>query len=144
MSRINKGRMLLGGLLAGVVVNLSEWFWNGVVFAKEVQDAMASLNRPQAMAGSAVVVYVLWGFLVGILAVWVYAAVRPRFGAGPKTALRTGVMVWLLVYVQASVGMAPLSLFPARLMLIGLPVTLVEIVVATLLGAWLYKEEPAT
>ncbi|MGQ9634285.1 MAG: hypothetical protein ACUVXB_08555 [Bryobacteraceae bacterium] len=82
-----------GGLLAGVVINLSEWFWNGVVFAKEVQDAMASLNRSQAMEGSAVVVYVLWGFLVGILALWGYAAVRPRFGAGPKTAFRTGVMV---------------------------------------------------
>lgn len=144
MSKINTGRMLVGGLLAGVVINLSEWFWNGVVFAKEVQDAMASLNRPQAMEGSAVVVYILWGFLVGILALWVYAAVRPRFGAGPKTAFRTGVMVWLLVYVQSSVGMAPLNLFPARLMLIGLPVSLVEIVVATMLGAWLYKEETTT
>lgn len=144
MSKINTGRMLLGGLLAGVVINLSEWFWNGVVFAKEVQDAMAALNKPQAMGGSAMAVYLLWGFLVGILAVWVYAAVRPRFGAGPKTALRTGLMVWLLVYVQSSVGMAPLNLFPAHLMLIGLPVSLVEIVVATLLGAWLYKEEPAT
>lgn len=143
MPNIHVGRVLLGGLLAGVVINLSEWFWNGVVFAKEIQDAMASINRPQAMESSAMVVYVLWGFLVGILAVWVYAAVRPRFGAGPKTALRTGLMLWLLVYVQASVGMAPLDLFPARLMLIGLPVSLVEIVVATMLGAWLYKEEPA-
>ncbi|MCL6544338.1 MAG: hypothetical protein K6T61_03855 [Bryobacteraceae bacterium] len=143
MPKIHAGRVLLGGLLAGVVINLSEWFWNGVVFAKEIQDAMASINRPQAMESSAMVVYVLWGFLVGILAVWVYAAVRPRFGAGPKTALRTGLMLWLLVYVQASVGMAPLDLFPARLMLIGLPVSLVEIVVATMLGAWLYKEEPA-
>jgi len=143
MPKINAGRVLLGGLLAGVVINLSEWFWNGVVFAKEIQDAMASINRSQAMESSAMVVYVLWGFLVGILAVWVYAAVRPRFGAGPKTALRTGLMLWLLVYVQASVGMAPLNLFPARLMLIGLPVSLVEIVVATMLGAWLYKEEAA-
>jgi heme A synthase len=79
--------------------------------------------------------------LVGILAVWVYAAVRPRFGAGPKTALRTGLMLWLLVYVQATVGIAPLELFPARLMLLGLPISLVEIVLATLAGAWLYKEE---
>jgi hypothetical protein len=95
------------------------------------------------MGGGAMAVYILWGFLVGILAVWLYAAVRPRFGAGVRTAVRTGLMLWLLVYVQMTVSMAPMNIIPARLMLIGLPIGLVEIVVATVLGAWLYKEAPA-
>jgi hypothetical protein len=144
MGKINAGRVLLGGLLAGVIINISEWFWNLVVFNKDIQDALAAINRPQAMSGSATVVYIIWGFLVGILAVWVYAAVRPRFGAGLRTAVRTGLMLWLLVYVQSTVGMAPMNIWPRRLMLIGLPVSLVEIVVATVLGAWLYKEEAAS
>jgi hypothetical protein len=143
MGKINAGRVLLGGLLAGVIINLSEWFWNGVVFMKDIQDAMAAINRPQSMGGGAMAVYILWGFLVGILAVWLYAAVRPRFGAGVRTAVRTGLMLWLLVYVQMTVSMAPMNIIPARLMLIGLPIGLVEIVVATVLGAWLYKEAPA-
>lgn len=143
MSKINAVRVVLGGLLAGVIINLSEWFWNGVVFRREFEEAMKALNRLEALSGQAMAVFVLWGFLVGILAVWVYAAVRPRFGPGPKTALRTGLMLWLLVYVQAIIGMAPLNLLTPRLMLLSLPVSLVEIVVATLAGAWLYKEEAA-
>ncbi|HSE60477.1 MAG TPA: hypothetical protein VLA99_17380 [Nitrospiraceae bacterium] len=29
-------------------------------------------------------------------ALWLYAAIRPRFGAGPKTALYAGLGVWVL------------------------------------------------
>jgi hypothetical protein len=143
MGKINAGRVLLGGLLAGVVINISESFWNGVVFAKEVADATAKLGKTADMGGGAMAIFIAWGFLVGILAVWLYAAIRPRFGAGAKTAIRTGLMMWLLVYVSLTINMAPLGLYPVNLMLLGLPISLVEIVVATWLGAWLYKEEAA-
>jgi len=140
MGKINAGRVLLGGLLAGVVINISEWFWNAVVFMKDFQDAMAKLNKTMDTGATTTSIFIAWGFLIGILAVWLYAAVRPRFGAGSRTAIRTGLMMWLLVYVQATISMAAMGLFPARLMLLGLPISLVEIVVATWLGAWLYKE----
>ena len=140
MGKINAGRVLLGGLLAGVVINISEAFWNGVVFMKEMEEAFAKMGKPTAMGGSTLAIFIAWGFLVGILAVWLYAAIRPRFGAGPRTAIRTGLMMWLLVYVSMTISMAPMGLFPINLMLIGLPISLVEIVVATWLGAWLYKE----
>ena len=142
MGKINATRVLLGGLLAGLVINISEWFWNGVVFMKDMQDAMAAtLKNPVSMGGSFVAIMVLWGFLIGILAVWVYAAVRPRFGAGPKTALRTALMLWLLIYVQVTISFAPMGIIPTRIMLFGLLTSLVEIILATLLGAWVYKEE---
>ena len=143
MGKINAGRVLLGGLLAGIIINLSEFFWSGVVFRSDIEAAMAAINRPMSNSAGMMAIFILWGFLVGILAVWVYAAVRPRFGAGVRTAVRTGLMLWLLVYVQMTVSMAPMNIMPMRLMLIGLPVSLVEIVLATVLGAWVYKEEAA-
>jgi hypothetical protein len=30
------------------------------------------------------------GFLIGIFAIWLYAAIRPRHGPGPKTAVCAG------------------------------------------------------
>ena len=37
--------------------------------------------------------FTVWGFLVGIFAVWLYAAIRPRYGAGAKTlSLGDGLM----------------------------------------------------
>ena len=59
------------------------------------------------------------------------------------TALCAGSAVWGLGYLLASAGPIVLDLFPARMMTIGLAVGLVEVLVATLLGAWLYRE-PAT
>ena len=46
--------------------------------------------------------FLAWGFLVGIFAVWLYAAIRPRYGAGPKTALCAGAAVWGIGYLGAS------------------------------------------
>ena len=139
MSSINWTRVILGGLLAGVVINVFESVLNGMVLAKDWEVAMAALGKPP-MGGGQVSVFIVWGFLVGIYAVWLYAAIRPRYGAGPKTALCAGAAVWGLGYLLASAGPIVLNLFPARMMVIGLVVGLVEILVGTLLGAWLYRE----
>jgi hypothetical protein len=95
------------------------------------------------VGGGALLMFLAWGFLVGIFAVWLYAAIRPRYGAGPKTALCAGAAVWGLGYLLAVAGPIALHLFPRHIMAIGLVVGLVEVLVGTVAGAWLYREEPA-
>ena len=75
--------------------------------------------------------------------VWLYAAIRPRYGTGAKTALCAGAAVWGLGYLLAAVGPIALHLFPRHIMAIGLAVGLVEVLVGTVAGAWLYREGPA-
>jgi hypothetical protein len=36
------------------------------------------------MGGAELTMFTVWGFLVGIFAVWLYAGIRPRYGAGQK------------------------------------------------------------
>ncbi len=144
MGKINAGRVLLGGLLAGVVINVVEFIFNGVVFKDEISDAMAALNKTVDTSAGPMAIYICWSFLVGILAVWLYAAIRPRFSAGAWTAVKTGCVMWLLVNVQMTISMAPMDLLPRRLMAFGLVIGFLEMVLATVLGAWLYKEEAAT
>lgn len=94
------------------------------------------------MGGGAFASFTVWGFLVGIFAVWLYAAIRPpRFGAGRAIALCAAVAVWRLGYLLASFTPFALNLFPARLLVIGLLVGLVEVSVGTLAGAWIYREQ---
>ena len=147
MSSINWGRVVLGGLLAGIVINVVEFFLNGVVLAKDWEAAMLALGRPP-IAGSQIAVFffwsfIVWGFLIGVLAIWLYAAIRPRCGAGPKTALCAGLFVWGLGYLLTSVTQFLLSLYPRRLLSIGLTVGLAEVLLATLIGAWLNREPNA-
>ena len=139
MGKINWTRVILGGLAAGLIINVFESVLNGVILAKDMEAAISALGRQ--MGGGALAMFIAWGFLVGIFAVWLYAAIRPRYGAGPKTAACAGAAVWGLGYLLAAVTPLALHLFPRRLMAIGLAVGLVEVIVGTLAGAWLYREE---
>jgi hypothetical protein len=142
MGRINLGRVFLGGLAAGVVINLSESLLNAVVVKKDWEEAMRALGKDPAtgMGGSAIAVWILWGFLAGIAAVWLYAAIRPRYGAGAKTAVIAGIGAWFFAGFLSNLAMMNVGLFPQRLIMIGLVWGLVEFIVAALVGGWLYKE----
>lgn len=141
MKSINWGRVVMGGIAAGVLINISEYLLNEVVLKKANEDALKALGKTMPEGGGTSLVWILLGFLVGIVAVWLYAAIRPRYGAGPATAVKAGVGVWLLTQLYATIVFWNLQLFPLSPMV--LIWTLVEAIVATLVGAWLYKEEAA-
>jgi hypothetical protein len=137
---INWGRVILGGLVAGLVVNVSEFAINNLWLDGEWTEAIESLNRSSAVGAGGTAAFWLWGFLTGIFALYLYAAFRPRFGAGPRTAVRAAVASWIPGSVLGLVFPAVLELFPVRLMAIGVISGLVEIVIGTLVGARLYQE----
>ena len=45
MKPVNWGRVILGGIAAGVVINLSEWVLNEVVLKKQNEEAMKALGK---------------------------------------------------------------------------------------------------
>lgn len=140
MGKINIGRVALGGLLAGVVLNIGEFVLNVALLEEQWKAAMESLNLAQ-VGDVAIVWYNVWGFLMGIAIVWTYAAMRPRFGAGPKTAIIVGLAVWFMVWVLGFGSSIIMGLYPTNLVLISLVWGLFEVPIATVAGAWLYKEE---
>ena len=140
MGGIRLGRVIGGGLLAGLVINVCEFLVNGLWLAKAWEDAMQALGKPASSGASQMVVYIVWGFLMGIVAVWLYAAIRPRFGPGPRTAVIAALALWLVGYLLSTIPPAVMGLFPMNLMLIGMVVGLVEILAATQVGAYIYKE----
>ena len=84
--------------------------------------------------------FVTLTFVFGILLVWLYAAVRPRLGPGPKTAIKIGVVIWVLAYFGPLVSMGVMGMLPGRLALIGSIWGLVEVPLAAVAGAWMYRE----
>lgn len=140
MERINWLRVIAGGLLAGVVINVCEAVVNGIALKNDWAAAMQALGRPAEYSTGGMAALLIWGFLVGVFAIWLYAAIRPRYGAGPKTAAVAGLSVWVLGYLLSALPAAATRLFPLRLLLIGIGVGLVEAVAGTVLGAWPYKE----
>jgi hypothetical protein len=144
MSKIHMGRVVVGGLVAGLVMNVSEFLLHAVVLAADGQKLMEDWNRlglnvqpdPTMLAW-----LIAMTFGLGILAVWTYAAIRPRFGPGPSTAICAGLAVWAMSYLYAGVYVyAGIVILPAKLTWLPVGWSLIELPLATLAGAWLYKE----
>ena len=140
MGKINLVRVIFGGLVAGLVINIGEFLLNEPILGSQWRAAMESLNRPP-IGNQAIAYFVILGFALGMVAVYLYAAIRPRFGAGPRTAVCAGLLVWFFAYLYSGVGMMAMGLVPRSLLLIGIAWGLLEVPIATVLGAWLYKEE---
>jgi uncharacterized membrane protein len=140
MENINGVRVVAGGLLAGVVVNLCEYVVNGVLLKERWAAAMSALGRSAEFNSIQMASFIVWGFLIGLFAVWMYAAIRPRYGAGPQTAVVAALAVWALGYLVNAIPTIAMHMFPRRLLAYGLAAGLVEVVAGTVLGAWLYKE----
>jgi hypothetical protein len=140
MGQINWNRVLVGGIIPGIIIDVIQWLLNGIVLGGESRQTMLALGRPLQENASTMVFFVGLGLVYGIVIVGLYASVRPRFGAGPKTVLFTALSVWLLGYCLPTVTWLPMGLFPRHLVVMAVLVGLVEIIIATVVGAWLYQE----
>src|SRR2546427_13205736 len=134
MGKINWSRVVLGGLLAGVVLNVIDWVVYGKLLAADFNAAMQALGKGP-MTGSMIIWFGIFDFLFGIFLVWLYAAIRPRFGAGPRTAVLAGFAIWVLYGLLHAMGEAPMGLFPQRPYVIGGTWGLVEDGLAAGVGA---------
>jgi hypothetical protein len=142
MGKINWRRVVLCGLLTGVV-------W-GVLYAMALPLVLVerhdippslpvtTLDEPGSSTGLRVVV-VIMPLVLGISTMWLYAAIRPRYGPGPKTAALAGFAVWFFgSWVDATWAVFK-AVRPGAFVgpaAVSLPIVLVAAVV----GAWLYKE----
>ncbi len=137
--------MFGGGLLAGLIINIGEFILNEPILGAELKEVMAGMNQEPPGSG-AIMIFVIMGFAVGILAVWLYAAIRPRFGPGAKTAACAGLTVWALGWLVPNISFMAMGWFPMNLLVIATVWSLVEVTLATVAGAWLYTEsdQPAS
>jgi hypothetical protein len=142
VNRINWGRVIGGGLAAGVVLNLGEWLLHDVILRERMEAAVAEMGM-EAPTGSDIGIFVAMTFVLGILLVWLYAAIRPRYGPGPKAAIVAGLFGWVLLYAFWYVYNIAWGLFPQDMMVVSTIWGLFELPIATMVGGWLYREGSA-
>ena len=139
MNNINFGRVILGGLVAGLVLNIGEFLLNEVIFVKQMEEMFQRINVPRP-GGAFIATAIGMTFLLGVVIVWLYAMIRPRFGPGPKTAIIAALVIWFCVYFYCGILNATLFGIPTTFMVMGMVWGFVEYIVAAIAGAWLYRE----
>jgi|SRR6185503_18056831 len=140
MGKINVARVILGGLLAGLIMNIGETVLNLYVIADESTATLERLGL-QFPGAHQIGIFVAMTFVSGLIMIFLYAAMRPRFGAGAKTAVIAALVIWF-VGLMAAFADVVLGLTPANLLVIAGAWSLVEMIIAAVAGAWVYKESP--
>ena len=142
MGGIDVGRWLGGGIAAGALI----WVLEGVastMYMDGVESALAAHDLSMELTAGTMAITVIVSLLVGLTLVFFYAASRPRFGPGPRTAILVAVVLWLGSYVVSLLGYGMVDLYPQSLLVTWGIVGLVELVLASLLGGWIYREAGA-
>ena len=140
MGGIDVGRWIGGGTAAGAVIWLLEAA-GSLLWSDEMGRAVAAHDLVPATGVGAIVLTLAASLAAGLILVFFYAAARPRFGAGPGTAVLVAVVLWVAVYVLSLVGYGLIGVFPPGLLAAWGAAGLVEMVLAGLLGGWIYREE---
>ncbi len=140
MGKINVGRLILGGIVAGIAIDLLDYPIDGVWLANAWANGLTALGHAN-FSSMQIVLFNVIGLLTGLAAIWIYASIRPRFGPGVKTAIFAGLAVWFLgVLLPNTAFMHVAHLFPNHLTMWTTLGGLVEVVVGTICGASVYKE----
>jgi hypothetical protein len=136
MGKINWPRVLGCGLLAGVV-----WIILGSGVTALLGRDFTALpnNRLGAPTAGFIIVNVVLDLVEGISILWLYAAIRPRYAPGAKTAVIAAFAWWFIVSLGDATWCS-FGFFPPRTVIPLILGTLPALVLATLGGAKFYKE----
>jgi hypothetical protein len=142
MGSINMRRVLVGGLLAGGILSIIDVLVYGIFLKAPMAVSWQAFGKPtmtNAQRSLEVPLSLFLDFVAGIFLVWVYAAIRPRFGAGSVTAMKAGLVGWFMAGLLCTVFMAQ-GVMPGSIVIITTLVQLVEYPLAVVFGAKFYAE----
>ena len=140
---INTQKVLIGGLAAGVVMNIIDFvvnkFFLGARMMAESEAFKPGMSQSM-MSGKVMASYIIMDLVLGILLVWTYAAIRPRFGPGVKTAVYAAVLFWILAGIFLS-GYLHMGMMSTGLWMQFAFFGLVNFLISAWVGARLYTED---
>jgi hypothetical protein len=140
---MNTKKVLLGGIVAGVVMNLIDYVTNAFILGDRMRaesEAFKPGMADQMMAPSTMVSYIVMDFVLGIALVWTYAAIRPRFGPGLKTATYAALLFWILAGIFLS-GYMHMGMMSSGLWWTFAFLGLVNFLLSAWAGAKFYTED---
>jgi len=139
---INAGRVVLGGVIAGVVRLIGGTVVRALVVGPLFFEELARKQPGIAAAMEttpARIQIVVTNLLMGIATIYMYAAMRPRFASRLAAVLSAAVPAWLLATATWGIT-AAMGLFSWPQVLVDASLTFITVVVAAYLGSSIYKD----
>jgi hypothetical protein len=138
--KLNQARIWIGGIAGGVVWSLWSLFIGmrqaPLYDAMQKQGLFLKASRYPFFTGQ----WILLLFVMSILLAYLYAWSRATAGAGPKTALKIGMLVGFCAGVPGNFAQAAWSPVPRMLPLGWMLDLWIGAILASLVAGFLYKE----
>lgn len=136
MKESHWNRILVCGLVAGGV-----WYLLSIaLLALMGEGFLAAVREGRSVRGNGSPLFLMAINLgAGIWATWLYVALRPRYGAGRKSAIAASLAWWLMASMQSAKWVVLLEISSSAAIALFFA-TLPAIVASTLVGAWFYEK----
>ena len=145
MPKINWARVIVGGLIATVILFLTDGLLHESLVGADWNAVYAKLGAsPPRHGGIGIAYFVIFELGRGFISLFLYSLMRQPFGPGPKTAALAGIVGWLAFSVTGPAQFIPLDFYSNALWIKVGAFQLVTSIVATIAGAALYKEIVST
>ena len=141
MPRINWGRLILGGLIAAIIMFVTDGFIHEKLVKADwmaLYDALRA-TPPEGHAAN-MIYFAIFELGRGFTAMMFYVLMRAFYGAGPKTAVCAGIVGWIAFSLTGPVQFIPLGFFSTALWLKVGALHFITSIIATIAGAALYKD----
>ena len=150
MAAVNGRRVLLGGLVGGIVFfvwsMVMEFGVSGLLVGKGRMDIAMNagwfLKEPRMSAGLFFIIWVFSLFVVSYGLAWAYAAMRATVGAGPGTAFKLGLVVAFAAAFPLNFAHAVFDGLAVAFWVMWMIEIGVGAILAALAAAWVYKDAP--
>lgn len=141
MPPISWVRLIIGGLIAAVILFLSDGFFHERVVADDWTAVYRALGVTAPRHNAYALIY--FGICElgrGFVAILLYVLMRSCCRPGPKTAAMAGLVVWIAFSVTDPASFIPLGFYSHALWIKIGAFHLVTSIVATIAGAAVYKD----
>lgn len=146
MANVNKKRVWLGTLVGGIV-----WcVWSSIVNVVILEPPMAAaqkagtlLTQPRYAFPLFLTYWFIALFAITYILIWIYVSVRLTLGPGPLTAFRIGVLFGFGIAFPINFSLATWAPFTRTIPLGWMCDLWVGAILATMAGAWLYRDAPS-
>ena len=145
MSRINWVRLIIGGVIATIILFLTDGVFHENVVSADWKALHDSLGIPEVKhSGLGVLYFAVFELGRGLIGMFLYVMMRAHFRPGPKTAALAGVVAWIAFSVTGPAQFIPLGFFSNALWIKVAAFQLVTSILAGVAGAAVYKDGNAT
>lgn len=141
MTRINWQRLLLAGLVAAIIMFVTDGFIHEQIVKSDWRAVYDGLRAAEPEPhGSSMAYFAVYELGRGFISILLYVLMRAFFGAGPKTAALAGVVGWIAFSLTGPAQFIPLGFFSTALWVKVGALHLLTSIIATVAGAATYKE----